>query len=138
MQLIELFRRVDRERREAYHRYLEKLRGKGVTVVLFGSRVRGDHHLHSDYDLLVISKKMLDVSPSNLEPALTATTLNLTLQQLEEKIHSSPLVLSAVLNGKIVLDELDLQLTLQELKKDAKAMGGEVTREYIRLPRNTN
>jgi len=134
--LVELFDRVERERRKAYHRYLAKLRGKGVTVILFGSRLREDHRLHSDYAFLTISRKMLNPNPSSLKPALEATTLNLTVQQLKEKIYSSPLVLIAVLNGRIVMDELDLQPTLQELKEGAEAMGAEVTREYIRLPRS--
>jgi predicted nucleotidyltransferase len=32
----------------------------GAEVILFGSRARGENHLHSDYDLLIIVNTVLD------------------------------------------------------------------------------
>ncbi len=55
---------TDRERRAAeefVHRVRQRFDGQAVTIVLFGSRARGDAAPNSDMDLLVV---MLDASPS--------------------------------------------------------------------------
>ncbi len=46
----------DRRRAEALWEAIRGLRGAGASVVLFGSRVRGEASAASDCDLLVVSE----------------------------------------------------------------------------------
>jgi len=46
----------DRRRTDALRRIARELRGSGASLILFGSRVRGEHAAASDFDLLLIAE----------------------------------------------------------------------------------
>jgi len=50
-------RSKERFMEEAFDRYLDGLKGEELTLILFGSRARGEQTALSDYDLFVIKKR---------------------------------------------------------------------------------
>ncbi len=124
-----------RSKEEAFERYLSRLRGMRVSVILFGSRARGDATAASDYDLLVVKEdKNLEVSPRLLEPMLDATVVEVSVDELEERAFESSLVLAALLEGKLVLDNLGIRRRLEELRSELVKRGASVDAKGVRFP----
>jgi len=81
------------------------------SVVLFGSRARGDHHAESDWDLLVISE-LLPTRPleryrevkSALPPGTRGATAVLATTPEEFEGHLSEIYLDIALDGQILYD----------------------------------
>lgn len=137
MRYVDVLKRVEEERSLALRRYLSKFRDKRVTVVLFGSRARGDHNLHSDYDLLVISESPVEVKPHLIEPALVASCFNVLADELREKVYESSIVVSALVEGMVLLDSLGLENVLKDLRERIKLEGARVTANLIAFPRSS-
>ena len=57
MSFIEWLKEREKARRKLFEEYLRRLSEEPVTVILFGSRARGDYNLLSDYDLLIIYRE---------------------------------------------------------------------------------
>jgi predicted nucleotidyltransferase len=120
---------------EAFERYVSRLRGMRVSVILFGSRARGDATAASDYDLLIVKEdRALSVAPHLLEPMLDATVVEVCLNELEERACESSLVLAAVLEGKLILDNLGIRRRLEELRSELVRRGASVDARGVRFP----
>jgi len=57
MRFIEWLKEREETRRKLFEEYLRRLSEEPVTVIIFGSRARGDYNLLSDYDLLIIYRE---------------------------------------------------------------------------------
>jgi predicted nucleotidyltransferase len=122
---------------EAFERYVSRLRGMRVSVILFGSRARGDATAASDYDLLIVKEdRALSVAPHLLEPMLDATVVEVCLDELEERACESSLVLAAVLEGMLILDNLGIRRRLEELRSELVRRGASVDARGVRFPVN--
>ncbi len=103
---------------EAFREYIERLREAypRSTIILFGSRARGDHLPYSDYDVALILPGPVD----KLEEAVRARSLKprelpLDLLVLEPGDLDDPLV-ARMLEGCIILhDGLGLAPRLEKL-----------------------
>jgi len=56
---------IYKEEEEQFKDYVNFLCSKNYTVILFGSRARGDFKIYSDYDLLVIGKDLPKFPPTD-------------------------------------------------------------------------
>lgn len=110
-------RRVYEEIEKEVAKYLEKLCSSGYTVILFGSRARGDYRPDSDWDILVVgdSKPEVQLLPVNLffyKPL-----------ELDENIENfNTIVVDAFYEGKPLCDNLGIysryrEKVLEEVKK---------------------
>lgn len=129
MSVVKLLRRIEEGSRKEYEELLASLKERKVTVILFGSRASGRHSLLSDYDLLVIYED---------EPVrargLAVNVFNVKRSELREKL-SSPLVVSALLGGQVILDNLDLTQELKGLSEELRKRGAKLGGDRIVLPR---
>jgi len=124
-------------RRKAFESYLSKLSRMEVSVILFGSRARGETTALSDYDLLVIKRSPdIGVKPHEIEPKLEATVVETTLDKLKEEARYNSLILAAILEGKLILDNLKIQHEIQELRKKLTRQGALVTNKGVYFPKD--
>jgi len=106
-----------------------------VSVILFGSRARGDATAASDYDLLVVKEdRALNVAPHLIEPMLDGTVVEVSVDELEERACESLVVLAALLEGKLVLDNLGIRRRLEELRSELVRRGASVDARGVRFP----
>lgn len=106
---------------------------KRATLILFGSRARGNHCLTSDYDILAVCSG---------EPVkgrgLMVNVFNVRLEDLEEEVFVSPVVLAAVLEGRVLSDPLKLRSDLTRLRRRLAGLGASVTPERIVMPKRSD
>lgn len=104
------------KREELFRSYIERvieLLEKRATLVLFGSRARGDHMTSSDYDLAVIIDYCDDIL--GLTEALLSIRprgLSIDIVVLERRELGDPLVARMLTPCRIVYDGLGLSDTL--------------------------
>lgn len=130
MSAVERLRRLRSETEALLGEVLKEASSVGATLILFGSRARGDHSLMSDYDLLAIYRDM-PVKGGGI----IVNVFNLKLEELEEEAYRSPLVLSALLTGRVVLDGLGIEGALAELRERLKTAGARVESDRIVMPK---
>lgn len=109
--------RVYREISRRVDIYLENLCSSSYTVILFGSRARGDHRPDSDWDILVIG----DIEPD--KPFLPINLFYYKPDALTTEIKKfNTIVIDAFYEGKLLCDNLGIydelhKLVLEEIKK---------------------
>ena len=98
--LLELYKEEEAQFKE----YVSYLCEGEYTVILFGSRARGDYKVYSDYDLLVIGEEVPKFPPTD------AIELHFVkLGRLGEKIREfNTIVIDAFYEGKTLCDKLDI------------------------------
>ena len=103
---------------EAFEEYIERLRGAypRSTIVLFGSRARGDHLPYSDYDVALILPGSVDkLGEAVRARSLKPPELPLDLVILEPGDLDDPII-ARMLEGCMVLhDGLGLAHRLEQL-----------------------
>ena len=110
-----------RKQNELLREYVSRLRVilKDCTVVLFGSRARGTHLPHSDYDVCVILRKVSDNEKINLIEQLRrlkppGLSLDLVVVSVDEVLNDR-LVQDMLRNCVILYDGLSLREVLKTL-----------------------
>ncbi len=98
MNLFRVLAELERARRTAFERWLRETCTRGVTVVLFGSRVRGTHHALSDFDVAVIT----DGGDYRVERAEFGEVFHVPVERLGEVLNLSVVILDIALDGKVL------------------------------------
>lgn len=125
-----------RSMEEAFERYIDGLKGEAVTLILFGSRARGEQTALSDYDLLVIRKRGDEGSAyKNFEPHLSISIFEVWLDELESTAYWNSVVLSALLEGCVILDNLGVGLKLKRLRERLVKEGAYITKKGVKFPK---
>lgn len=102
---------------EKFNAFIERLKGKEMCVILFGSKVKGEDNLLSDFDLLVITKDKADLALNTDFPAdLFCYTLEDSLKEIRNK---NTIFLDAFTQGKVVFDDL---YVFNSLKNEVKSV----------------
>ncbi|MDK2465070.1 MAG: nucleotidyltransferase domain-containing protein [Candidatus Korarchaeota archaeon] len=101
---------VERGRRRvsALRRVAGELRGCGASLILFGSRVRGEESAASDFDLLLLAEdeSVRDRLLSALRrEGIPADVHFFRPEEAEKLLPYSSILLDALQEGKILLDE---------------------------------
>ncbi len=110
-------RKIYSEINERVNAYLENLCSKEYTVILFGSRARGDHRPDSDWDILVIGNSEPD------KPLLPINLFYYKPSTLTEEIKKfNTIVIDAFYEGKLLCDNQGIydklhNLVLEEIRK---------------------
>jgi predicted nucleotidyltransferase len=121
---------------EAFERYLASLKDEAITLILFGSRARGEQTALSDYDLLVIKKREAESSAyRNFDPHLNLSIFEVWLDELESAAYWNSVVLSALLEGQILLDNLGVKGELMRLRERLLREGAYVSKKGVRFPK---
>ena len=132
MSVAVLLERLKSRGEALFKEVLEEASEREVTLLLFGSRARGDYNILSDYDLLAIHRG------TPLEGrGLIVNVFNVDVRELDEEVYRSPLVFSAVMTGHVILDKLNIKQHLSELRRRLTRDGGRVEGDKIILPKRT-
>jgi len=105
-----------------------------VTVLLFGSYARGEATALSDFDLLVIQSEDGPRPPQAPGLPAKASVFRVPRRRLRELSRESSIVLAALLEGLIIVDNLNLCDEIGRLRRELKEAGAAVTRSYVRFP----
>ena len=101
-----------------FQRYVEDLKKlyPRSTIILYGSRARGDHLPYSDYDLLVVLEKVNDkLSETIRARSIKPMELPLDLIVISIDELDDPLLLGALRKGyRILYDELRVSGKIKE------------------------
>lgn len=98
--LLELYKQEEEEFKE----YVSYLCEKNYTVILFGSRARGDHKVYSDYDVLVIGDEFPKFPPTD---AIEVHFYR--KERLEKEVKDfNTVVIDAFYEGKVLCDNLNI------------------------------
>lgn len=98
--LLELYKQEEEEFKE----YVSYLCEKNYTVILFGSRARGDHKVYSDYDVLVIGDEFPKFPPTD---AIEVHFYRRERVEKEVKDFNT-VVIDAFYEGKVLCDNLNI------------------------------
>jgi predicted nucleotidyltransferase len=129
-------RSKERSIEEAFERYLASLKDEAITLILFGSRARGEQTALSDYDLLVIKKREAESSAyRNFDPHLNLSIFEVWLDELESAAYWNSVVLSALLEGQILLDNLGVKGELMRLREGLLREGAYVSKKGVKFPK---
>jgi predicted nucleotidyltransferase len=121
---------------EAFDRYLDGLKGEELTLILFGSRATGEQTALSDYDLFVIKKRGTTISAyRNFDPRLNVSIFEVWLDELESAAYWNSVVLSALLEGRVILDNLGVKEELMRLKERLIKEGAYISRKGVKFPK---
>ena len=95
---------IYKEEEEQFKDYVNFLCSKNYTVVLFGSRARGDFKIYSDYDLLVIGKDLPKFPPTD------AIQLHFyKKEKVDKEIEEfNTVIIDAFYEGKLLCDKLNI------------------------------
>jgi predicted nucleotidyltransferase len=106
-----------------------------VTAILYGSMVRGEATAISDVDILIIADHdtIADLDLYRLPPQVSPYVVE--KHKLREMAYTNSVVIAAILEGILLVDNLRMMDELEELKKEIAASGGEITYRQIRYPR---
>lgn len=105
-----------------------------MTAILYGSVSRGEATAISDVDILIIADRdsiaELDLYglPTQVSPYVVER------HKLREMAYTNSVVIAALLEGVLLVDNLSMMAELEELKKEIEASGGKVTHRQIRYP----
>jgi len=135
MRFVEWLKEREGTRRKLFDEYLKQLRKEPVTVLLFGSRARGDYNLLSDYDLLIIYGRKRVSKPHELGLSLNIQCFLVHESELRERAHDSSIVIAALLEGRILVDNLGLAEDLRRLAEEIKEKGAAISRDRVIYPR---
>lgn len=130
MSVIRRLRKLAEKAEREFEEFLKEAKRHEVTIILFGSRARGNHTLISDYDLLIIH-----VGDELKRKGLTLNVFNVELEELRNTISSSPLLLAAILEGRVLIDNLNVEDELKELRKRLIGLKAGVSKDRIVLPK---
>ena len=136
MRFIEWLKEREEARRKLFEEYLRRLSEEPVTVILFGSRARGDYNLLSDYDLLIIYRERRAPKPHELGLSLNAQCFLIHQSELRERAYDSSIVIAALLEGRILVDNLDLADDLKKLAEEIREKGAAISRDRVVYPVN--
>lgn len=118
--LIEMYKEEEKE----FNKYVETLCKKNYTVILFGSRARGDNKVYSDYDILVIGYERPPFPPNDV-----IDMHYVPISKLEEKIRDfNTTVIDAFYEGKVLCDNLNAFKAGKE-KVNERIIGYKKTKE---------
>lgn len=106
-----------------------------VTVLLYGSRARAEATALSDYDLLVVDEGGERTSPSLPQLPARASVFRIPSQELERLAKENSVVLAALLEGVIIVDNLGLAGRILRLRERLLRGGAVVTRSHVRFAR---
>jgi predicted nucleotidyltransferase len=117
---------------------VECLKGEKVTAILFGSVARGEQTAISDIDILVIAdpEYMSEADKQKFPPKVSAYIVSRT--ELNTLAYTNSLVIAALLEGVVLINNLNIGAELERMKKDLQARGAEVTTKQIRYPKPPN
>jgi predicted nucleotidyltransferase len=125
-----------RSREEAFERYLDGLKGEDIALILFGSRARGEQTALSDYDLLAVKRRGSTSSAyKDFEPNLNISIFEVWLDELEPAAHWNSLVLAALLEGRVILDNLGIASELKRLRERLIERGAYISKKGVKFPR---
>ncbi|WP_218258285.1 nucleotidyltransferase domain-containing protein [Saccharolobus shibatae] len=97
--LMGIYREEEREAKD----YISTICKKEYTVILFGSRARGDNKIYSDWDILVIGKERPPIPPASIDLHYVS------LDRVDEKIKDfNAIVIDAFYEGKVQCDNLSI------------------------------
>ncbi len=116
---------------------VERLKDGKVTAILFGSVARGEHTAISDIDILVIAdpEYMSEAVKQRFPPKVSSYIVSKT--ELNTLAYTNSLVIAALLEGVVLIDNLNMGAEIERLKKDLQVRGAEVTTKQIRYPKTT-
>ncbi len=80
----------------------------------------------SDCDLLTIKKdENIKIKPHEIEPLLDASVFEASFKEIEEKVYWNSIILAAILEGKVILDNLSIgsKLINESKGKDCEGRG---------------
>ncbi|AKV74359.1 MULTISPECIES: nucleotidyltransferase domain-containing protein [Metallosphaera] len=104
--LLEIYAREREEVRE----YVSSLCTRGYTVILFGSRARGDHKIYSDWDLLVVGKDRPTTPPGQIDLHFVDA------ESVEREIQEfNTVVIDAFYEGVVQCDNLSIFTRYREM-----------------------
>lgn len=102
----EAIREMHDEWGEKFKAFIERLKGKELCVILFGSKAKGEDNLLSDFDLLFITKDKEDLALDIDFPAdLFCYTLEDCLKEIKNR---NTILLDVFTQGKAILDDIDV------------------------------
>lgn len=84
--------------------FLDVFASEKVLIILFGSRSREDYNLLSDYDIVIISEKVIEKPVLDFPSDLFVFTFNEASNLLTK---DNFIIKNALLNGEILLDNLN-------------------------------
>jgi len=95
---------IYKEEEEQFKDYVNFLCSKNYTVILFGSRARGDFKIYSDYDLLVIGEDFPKFPPTD------AIELHFYKKEKVDKeiAEFNTVIIDAFYEGKLLCDKLNI------------------------------
>ncbi len=95
--------------------WIKRLCEQGYTVVLFGSRARGEARIDSDWDLVVIGRRRPEPPPNDLAQAHFATP-----EEAEELIRAfNTIFVDAFYEGRLLCGDSALYSRLREAALNA-------------------
>jgi len=104
----EVIQEMHDEWEEKFKAFIEGLKRKGMCVILFGSKAKGEDNLLSDFDMVIIArdKEKEDLALKIDFPAdLFCYTPEDCLREIRNK---NTILLDAFTLGKVMLDEIDV------------------------------
>ncbi|MEM3739738.1 MAG: nucleotidyltransferase domain-containing protein [Candidatus Korarchaeum sp.] len=113
-----LRRRADEERRKSSMLREISSRYDGLTVMLFGSRARGEHTAASDYDLIVIyddPDELRGFKKELKKERIPADLHCFTLREAIELLRSSTVLLDALEEGIVLREGIALEPLREEM-----------------------
>jgi len=122
---MQLYRQIFLKAAQEAGEWIRRLCEAGYTVILFGSRARGDARIDSDWDLLVVGKDPPPEPPHDL-----VQVVFLKPEDIEPQIEKfNTLVIDALYEGKLICGPKDLyhkwrETTLRKTANYAKTPQG--------------
>jgi len=92
------------EREEDFKAFIKGLERKGMCVILFGSKTKGEDNLLSNFDIVIIARDKEDLALEIVFPAdLFCYTIEDCLKEIENK---NTVLLDAFTQGKVIFDDI--------------------------------
>lgn len=103
-------KRAAEEYQKRIVRSIRKVYGDNVTIILFGSRARGDHSLKSDFDILVITETPGDILGNivKIRRSLGAKTFAIDIVVIKPEDMTNPVVKRMMENIRVLYDGLGI------------------------------
>ncbi len=103
LKYYDILQETHKEWEDKFKSFIENLQGKGVCVILFGSKASQEDNLLSDFDVVIITKD----SKLDLEIDFPAEVFAYTVEECLEGVKSkNTILLDAFTLGKLIFDDI--------------------------------
>ena len=108
LEIYKVLKHREEEKKKGFLKAINKLKGKKVLVILFGSRAKGESNYLSDFDVLIVGDGTIDLDFVDVFKFESVEEVKKGIDELNS------IILDALVEGNVLIDNLNVFRELRD------------------------